>query len=507
LKVKVEMDRRLLVLALGMFALGTDSFVVAGVLPVVAHSFHVGIGTAGQMTTIYALSYALLAPTLAALAANVPRKRLLVAGLGVFVVANLGTAVAQTFAIALTTRALAGLGAAMFSPTAIGVASVIVPPERRGSALAVVITGMTISTALGSPLGTVIGGLGDWRWTMVFVATLAAASCLGLFALLSKIPMMPSVSLSQRLAPVADARVGLTLMTVFLFFDGSLLIYTYFAVVFERVIRGNTVVLGGLLVIWGVAGMLSSLPAGQMIDKLGNHKVLTFMLALVLADFALLRWTSSNLWTAIAGIVVWGACSWGSVVPLQHRLVHIGPSIAPILLGLNNSAISLGMAAAGIIGAAGIQILGGRYLGYIGAVLVAASMIVSELSARRIATVHQANASGEGSMVPGNRDKEPYYATRSLCFVFIALIGLAVTGCSVGPHYKQPVDWNDRVPVVHFVFDQDRLRLIGLSPNEAGQQIQLLTTGVNVTQVREDIRAVDVVARTSGLIGSTRQSS
>jgi multidrug efflux pump subunit AcrB len=59
-------------------------------------------------------------------------------------------------------------------------------------------------------------------------------------------------------------------------------------------------------------------------------------------------------------------------------------------------------------------------------------------------------------------------------------------------------DWNDRAPVVHFVFDQDRLRLIGLSPNEAGQQIQFLTTGVTVTQVREDIRAVDVVARTSG---------
>jgi multidrug efflux pump subunit AcrB len=59
-------------------------------------------------------------------------------------------------------------------------------------------------------------------------------------------------------------------------------------------------------------------------------------------------------------------------------------------------------------------------------------------------------------------------------------------------------DWSDRAPVVHFVFDQDRLRLIGLSPNEAGQQIQFLTTGFTVTQVREDIRAVDVVARTSG---------
>jgi multidrug efflux pump subunit AcrB len=59
-------------------------------------------------------------------------------------------------------------------------------------------------------------------------------------------------------------------------------------------------------------------------------------------------------------------------------------------------------------------------------------------------------------------------------------------------------DWTERAPVLHFVLDQDRLRLIGLSSSDVGQQIQFLTTGVTVTQVREDIRTVDVVARTSG---------
>ncbi|KAA6456681.1 efflux RND transporter permease subunit [Acidobacteria bacterium AB60] len=60
-------------------------------------------------------------------------------------------------------------------------------------------------------------------------------------------------------------------------------------------------------------------------------------------------------------------------------------------------------------------------------------------------------------------------------------------------------DWNERAPVEHFVLDQDRLRLIGLSSYDVAQQIQFLTTGLTVTQVREGIRTVDVVARTSGL--------
>lgn len=59
-------------------------------------------------------------------------------------------------------------------------------------------------------------------------------------------------------------------------------------------------------------------------------------------------------------------------------------------------------------------------------------------------------------------------------------------------------DWGNRTPVLRFVPDQDRLNLIGLSPNEAAQQMQFLLTGVTVTQVRENIRNVAVVARSAG---------
>jgi len=59
-------------------------------------------------------------------------------------------------------------------------------------------------------------------------------------------------------------------------------------------------------------------------------------------------------------------------------------------------------------------------------------------------------------------------------------------------------DWGNRTPVLRFIPDQDRLNLIGLSPAEAAQQMQLLLSGVPITQVREDIRNVPVVARSAG---------
>jgi aconitate hydratase len=64
----------------------------------------------------------------------------------------------------------------------------IVAPECRGFALSVVVAGLTASTALGSQTGALIAGLGDWRWTMVFVATLAGVAALGVCGVLWAVP-------------------------------------------------------------------------------------------------------------------------------------------------------------------------------------------------------------------------------------------------------------------------------------------------------------------------------
>lgn len=383
------MDRRLLVLALGMFALGTDSFVMAGVLPEIARSFDVSIGAAGQMTTVYSITYAILSPVLATLAAGVPRKRLLLLALALFVIANLGTAFAPTFGIALATRAIAGLSAAMFSPTAMGAAPMIVPPERRGFALAVVLTGLTVSTATGAPIGTIIGGFGNWHWTMIYVAALAALSFIGVAMLLAEIPKLPPIPLAKRLAPLADARVGFTLTSTLLFFTGVFTVYTYFAVVFDRAIGGNPALMSAALVLWGLSGVVTNIIVGRLIDRIGTRRVLIALLAIVLVDFFLVRWAGASLWTAIPVVILWGGCGWAILVPQQHRIITIAPAVAPILLGLNNSATFLGATAAGIIGAAGLQMVGAHSLGYVAAIFIAAALITSELAARKIAAAHR----------------------------------------------------------------------------------------------------------------------
>ena len=382
------MDKRLLTLALGMFALGTDTFVIAGVLPRIADEFGVDIGVAGQLTTLYAIAYALLSPTIAGLAASLPRKQLMLSGLGIFILANLATALAPNFTVALISRILAGLGAAMYAPTATGTGATIVAPERRGQAIAVIIAGLTAATALGSPIGTVIGGLSDWRWTMYFVSSVGVVAALGILLLLKDVPLPPQVGLAARLQPLRESRVGWTLATTFLAMLGNFIVYIYFSVVFDRVL-GNPYVFGALLVVWGTSGTMTNIVLSRFLDQVSPSKVVSAMFVIQLIDMAIMPWTSANLATAFVAVAVWGATGWGIQGPQQYRLVNMGPAIAPILLGLNTAGTYLGVTVAGILGAVGIHAFGAHYLSFLSVGVFGLAILTSNVAARRIASASQ----------------------------------------------------------------------------------------------------------------------
>ena len=378
------MDRRLFALAVGMFAVGTDSFVVAGILPQVAESLGVPVPVAGQMVTIYALSYALLSPLIAALAAQVPRKQLLLAGLAVFVAGNVITAVAPTIGWVLASRFIAGLGAAMYSPTATASGASLAAPEKRARALAVVIAGLSIATALGSPLGTLIGSLGNWRDTLWFVSAVGAAAGAAVYFLLPAIPALPPVGLRQRLAPLGDRRVALTLLTTLFAYAGLFTVYTYIGISFDRATGGNAQVLAGLLLLWGLAATIGNLAAGQLTDRFGSRVIINGAIALLVLDFLLLPWTSASLPSAVVALLVWGVCGWGLVVPQQARLIGIAPAAAPLLMGLNSAALYVGVSAAGVIGATGIALADHHSLGLIAAIPVALAFVFAQLAAHGI---------------------------------------------------------------------------------------------------------------------------
>ncbi|MFE7394485.1 MFS transporter [Streptomyces sp. NPDC057582] len=373
------MYRSLLVLTAAMFAIGTDSFVIAGILPNAAHSLGVDIGTAGWLITAYAFTYAILGPVMAAATTRWPRRTLFLTGLGIFVVGNLLTALVPDFGMALFARALAGLGGAMVTPTAVAAAAALAPPERRGRAISTVMAGLSAATALGAPLGTAIGSLtGDWRATMLFVSALGLLAAAGIALLLPKIPNPPLVPLRARLAPLGDRRIGLTLLTTLLLFTGLYTVYSYIAEGLDRATGGSGTTLAILLFVWGVASTIGTLGSGNLVDRLGSRRIINVALVVLALDFALLPWSSAHLGTAVVALVVWGLCGWGFLTPQTHRLIGAMPAAAPMLSGLNSATVYVGVSLAPLLGQAGMAWSGAHWLGPIGTVFIVLSLIAAE---------------------------------------------------------------------------------------------------------------------------------
>ncbi|GAA5156854.1 MULTISPECIES: Cmx/CmrA family chloramphenicol efflux MFS transporter [Amycolatopsis] len=159
----------LYLLAVAVFAMGTSEFMLAGLLPDLAVDLGVPLGTAGLLTSAFAIGLVVGAPLMAALARRWPRRASLGGFLVVFLAAHVAGAVTGSFAVLFTTRVLAALANAGFLAVALAAAA---DTGRKGRAVAVLLAGTTLATVAGVPGGALLGAAFGWRATFWAVALL-----------------------------------------------------------------------------------------------------------------------------------------------------------------------------------------------------------------------------------------------------------------------------------------------------------------------------------------------
>lgn len=344
--------RKVWLLILGAFTLGLDAYVMAGLLPVVAEDLGTTVSLAGQMVTVFTLAYAVSAPLVAGLMQGVRPRVLIIASLGVFTVGNGLTALAPSLAVLLASRAVAGVGAGVYSALSTAAAASLVPKERRGRVLALVMGGMSSGTVLGVPLGVLLAERAGWRATMWVVTALGAVALMGLAVWLTQVPADPPVPVRARLAALTDRAVLPVVGVSFLAAVASLGLYTYLAPVLQASGGVEEAGVAPYLWAWGIGGILGSVLAGPLVDRTGRVITLVagLLLALVLAQAALPLLGAA----AFPALVLWGAAGWAFQVPQQHRLLALRAERGTVALALNNSALYLGSAVGS--GAAGLAL-------------------------------------------------------------------------------------------------------------------------------------------------------
>ncbi|MEV6672191.1 MFS transporter [Streptomyces sp. NPDC051162] len=348
--------RRILLLALGSFALGLDAYVMAGLLPVVADDLHESASATGQMVTVFTLCYALAAPFFATVLAGRPARMTLSLALIVFTVANGLSAVSGSLPMLLISRALAGIGAGVYSPLAAATAAALSPAERRGRGLAVVMGGMSIGTVVGVPVGVMLAHHISWRGTLWLVTALGLVALIGVVALLPRIPASAPPALKERIGVLTNRRVAPIALVSFFGGIASLGLYTYLSsfLADSAGIDDPT----GYLWAWGIGGVLGALLVGPVLDRTKKaYAIVTAILVLVTAAQAVLPAVAPMHWLLVLPLLIWGASGWAMQVPQQHELIEAEPAHSSVAVSLNSSAVYLGSATGSALG--GVFLAGG----------------------------------------------------------------------------------------------------------------------------------------------------
>lgn len=366
-------------LAVAAFAIGTEAFVIAGLLPVIAADLQVSAGAAGQLVTVYALTYAVGSPILAVAFNNLDRRTLLALALTVFIAANLLAAMATTFVLLLASRMLMAVGAGLCMPTALAVSVAVATPERRGRAIALVTSGLTVATVLGVPFGTLVGNHLGWRNTFVMVAGLGAVALLGLLFGLPRGLPRTTATIGQRIAVARRGAVLHALAITILWAVGGFTMFTYLSVPLRELGFGPTEISLALLV-FGSAAAIGNLLGGSLADRIGPIPTATLgLIGMILAltlQSAALKFAPPELARPIVLALLFcqGLSGWGFYTAQIASIVRIEPDVATIALSLNASAMYLGFAIGGITGAIVLSFMGPSDLGWAGGLNVAAAL-------------------------------------------------------------------------------------------------------------------------------------
>ncbi|MBQ0868099.1 MFS transporter [Streptomyces smyrnaeus] len=377
----------LFVLFLTLLATATDEFIIAGVLPQIADDLNVGVPAAGQLVTVFAVVYALGAPTLAVVCARLPRRTVTAAGLALFVVANVAAALAPGYWWLMAARVVAALCAAVVTAAAFATAAAGAPQGAQGRYLGVVTAGMTAALFTGVPVGSWLGGAFGWRATFWLIAAVGAVAALGVAATAPAVPGGEPAPLRRRLAPLREPAVLRMVAVTFLAASGGLMFYTYLGAYTAEVASGSWGLLSFLLFLVGAAGLAGALLAGRATDAWGPDRGLRLVLGghtLTLAVATVLVFSGAGGPVVLAVVVgCWAVFAWGLNPPVQAGvLAAAGPEAGMTALALNISGLYLGTGVAGALGGAVIGAAGVRYVPAAATALMLCSFALASLPVR-----------------------------------------------------------------------------------------------------------------------------
>ncbi|TVT60851.1 MFS transporter [Amycolatopsis rhizosphaerae] len=345
-----------------LMALATAAFITvltealpAGVLPAMSTDLGVGESAMGQAVTIYAAGTALSAIPLTAVTSRWRRKRLLLAGVAGFALANTATALSASYPLTMAARFVAGIAAGVVWALLAGYARRLAPEPLQGKAIAIVMAGIPLALSLGVPAGTFLGAALGWRVTFSVMSVLAVILLGWIVAL------VPDQSGQRRegripiLATLGVPGVAPILVVTLAFVLAHTILYTYLATFLDRLGMGSAIDL--VLLVFGAASLAGIAIVGAWIDRIPRKLTIAATVGVAVAA-AILAATSESRPLVYVAVTLWGL-GWGGVPTLLQTAAGVaGGEAADTAQAMLVTLWNASMAGGGVIGGVLLDLTG-----------------------------------------------------------------------------------------------------------------------------------------------------
>ncbi|MFK0273198.1 MFS transporter [Ensifer sp. NPDC090286] len=357
----------LLALALGSFAIGTSEFASMGIIQLFSQAMHIGVPEATSAITAYAFGVVIGAPLVTLAAARANRRTLLLALMGLFILGNVLSAIAADMGMLMVARFISGLPQGAYFGAGAVVASYVVGPGQAGKAFAIVMTGLTVATIIGSPLATFLGQTLGWRETYLAIAAFAVLAFLAIWAWVPRTTALDGVPVVQELSSLRKANVWGVMLVAAVGIASIFAVYTFIAPIVTDIATLSPAMIPAALALFGMGMTAGNLVGGKLAD-LYPARGIVLGFAAALATLAVLAMGAANPWVLFPALFGVGAATMAPIPTIQVRLTRFAPE-APSLMGAMNLAAlnvanAVGAEAGGAAIAAGHGLLSAVWAGF-----------------------------------------------------------------------------------------------------------------------------------------------
>jgi MFS transporter, DHA1 family, inner membrane transport protein len=369
-------------LLFGNFVIGTGVLLPAGLLNQLVAELDVSAATAGLMLLASGIVVGIGAPLLAGLTTRIDRRALLVAAMMIYALGHLASAFAPSFWPLLIIRILMVGAAGIFSPQAAAAVSLMLPVERRPSAIAFIFIGWSVASVVGIPLGTILGAWIGWREVYAIMVALSVLAALAVWLTVPKgLYGVPLSLASWRKVATSPALITVLAVTL-LSFSGQFVVFGYLGAILKQVNNATPSQVSLAFFTAGAAGLIGNTLASRLVKSTAVSTVVAAALFSICIGYLTFTLMLGNYAGSVAGFALWGFGTFAANSLQQSRLVQLAPVLASATVALNTSVVYLGQAIGSGIGGAIIKNGASITMPMIGVTLVTVAFATSLFATR-----------------------------------------------------------------------------------------------------------------------------